>query len=157
MTIDIFKPKTEILYGKYFWKSMSEFIHESLIKNESHMTNNVIELVKEGTNTRFIVNISDFGCIIAAMNRLIQKNIPTFYFPINKSSYSQIMSLTCGSPNDLKSPLDRLVSDYQESYGIDRSTALRDILVEIMSDQDYENIYSEALKFPPKEFDIPYL
>lgn len=33
---------------------------------------------------RFKVEIDDFGCVIAAFNRLVQRLIPTFRFPESK-------------------------------------------------------------------------
>lgn len=48
---------------------------------KGNVTGNRVFVSKEGELLRFKIEIDDFGCVIGALNELVQKLAPTFKFP----------------------------------------------------------------------------
>jgi len=68
-------------------QDQDEFVPNPLGLESGNLTGNRVFLAPEddqGT-IRFTVEINDFGHVIAALNRLVQKVIPKFVFPETKS------------------------------------------------------------------------
>lgn len=59
-----------------------EFVENPTGEETGDITGNRVFVFYEDDKPRFRVEIDDFGHVLAALNRLVQKIVPTFVFPV---------------------------------------------------------------------------
>lgn len=67
-----------------FVQGKDEFVVNPSGEEHGDITGNRVFVTGKGSDTRFNIQIDDFGDVLAALNRLIVKFIPTFVFPKTK-------------------------------------------------------------------------
>ena len=71
-------------------QSTMEFVANPTGEETGNITGNRVFVTGKGAETRFKIEIDDFGHVVGALNRLIQQFIPTFQFPPNPSQTTSV-------------------------------------------------------------------